>query len=30
MDEIGKAFELFKAGALTEEEFKAAKERLLG
>lgn len=29
MDEIGKAFELFKAGALTEEEFKALKGRLL-
>lgn len=30
MDEIAKAFELFKAGALTEDEFKAAKDRLLG
>ena len=29
VDEIAKAFELFKAGALTEEEFKAVKERLL-
>jgi hypothetical protein len=30
MDEVEKAFELFKAGALTEEEFKATKARLLG
>ena len=29
MDEIANAFDLFKAGALTEEEFKAAKEKLL-
>lgn len=29
MDEIAKAYELFKAGALTEDEFKAAKSRLL-
>lgn len=30
MDEIAKAYELFKAGALTEDEFNAAKERILG